>query len=347
MHGHALISILGKHLPKKPMNAVAWNSLLQAARKTELLGQLGSSLYNLMPSNSIHWRIRRALDLELLTAQRRGEAALWEVRALRRLIPTHIPIVALKGSAYALANDRNAQGRLFSDIDLLVPAEHLGEVESVLISGGWKPSNASEYDQRYYREWMHELPPMEHVRRHTVVDLHHAIIPPVSRFAFDPAKLFKSAIEISPGIFILCPADRIIHSAIHAFLEGVPAKALRDLYDINSLLRQHFPDAENLNQVIERAGELGVEALAVAALESASVIFSNAVTPPEKCSVRGRWLAKAALSVIQPTSPSGIMAQQVLLAHSHWIKMPWRLLVPHLFRKAWLSLFHNESLLAS
>ena len=334
---HTLINILGKQLPQQPINASAWNSVIKEARLTELLGQLGSSLYSLMPSDAIHWRIRRVLDLELLTAQRRSEAALWEIRAVRRLIPARIPIVALKGSAYALANDPNAQGRLFSDVDLLVAAEHLSEAESALITGGWKPSNVSTYDQRYYREWMHELPPMEHVRRHTVVDLHHAIIPPVSRFTFDPAKLFQSAIAVAPGIFILSPADRIIHSALHAFIEGVPAKALRDLYDINCLVRQHFPN-ECQDQLLTRARELGVEALMNAALEASTIVFSGKTGHSIKYSLRGKWLAKAALSAMTPNRTSERIAQYVLLAHSHWMKMPLHLLLPHLIRKAWLGL---------
>lgn len=337
MPEHTLVSLLGKQPRQQAMSPTAWNSVLRTARQTELLGQLGASLYSQMPSDTIHWRIRRALDLELLTAQRRSEAALWEIRTVRRLIPAHIQIIALKGSAYALANDSNSQGRLFSDVDLLVDAEHLGEVESALISGGWKPSNVSAYDQRYYRQWMHELPPMEHVRRHTVVDLHHAIIPPVSRFTFDPAKLFKSAIAVAPGVFVLCPADRIIHSALHAFLEGVPAKALRDLYDINCLVRQHFP-CECQDQLLTRARELGIEALTKAALEASTIVFSGETGHSIKYSLRGRWLAKAALSAMAPTRTLGHIAQYALLGHSHWMKMPLRLLLPHMIRKAWLGL---------
>ena len=39
----------------------------------------------------------------------------------------------------------------------------------------------SAYDQRYYREWMHELPPLLHVRRQTALDVHHAIAPETAR----------------------------------------------------------------------------------------------------------------------------------------------------------------------
>ncbi|MBS1139976.1 MAG: hypothetical protein H6R13_1429 [Proteobacteria bacterium] len=295
---------------------------------------------------TLHWRIQRAFNLELTTARRRNEAALWEVRNIRKLIPSEIPIIVLKGCAYALANDRNAAGRMFSDIDLMVDADHLEKVESALISGGWKPSQVSAYDQKYYREWMHEIPPMEHVRRRTTVDLHHAIIPIVSRFAFPAQQLIAAAIEILPGVFILSPADRIIHSSVHAFLEGVPTKALRDIYDITCLMKQHYPDQPRPEELLVRAGQLGLEQLLMAALEASEIIFGKHVRPRHqtvKHSLRGRCLAVAAQSPLKPGQLLGNLMAHALLAHSHWMKMPWYLLIPHLARKAWIGLTQKNT----
>ena len=49
--------------------------------------------------------------------------------------------------------------------------------EQLLLHAGWSHMKADEYDQHYYREWMHELPPLQHKERGTVVDLHHGILP--------------------------------------------------------------------------------------------------------------------------------------------------------------------------
>src|SRR5574343_2091619 len=147
---HQLISVLGQAEHASCLSDAEWNSVIRAARQAELPGQLGSVIYDTMPPESIPQRVKRAIDLELMTAQRRGEAALWEIRVMRRLIPPYIPNLTLKSRAYGLANDNNATGRLYSDIDLLVDAEHLGRVESALISGGWKPSQVNTYDQKYY-----------------------------------------------------------------------------------------------------------------------------------------------------------------------------------------------------
>jgi hypothetical protein len=343
MPRHKLIAILGQPENAQRMNDAEWNAVIRAARQTDLLGQLGGTIYDVMPPENIPPPVKRAIDLEILTARRRGEAALWEIRVMRRLIPDDIPIIVLKGCAYVLANDKNATGRLFSDIDLLVDAEHLGRVESALISGGWKPSQVSAYDQKYYRNWMHEVPPMEHVRRHTTVDLHHAIIPPVSRFAFDPKQLQTSAVEVLPGLFVLSPADRCLHSVAHAFLEGVSAKALRDLYDIACLTRQHFPNQSGRDELLARANQLGLEVILAAALEASDALYGSDGESRSPESIRARCLALAAQNAIKPTTVLGSVMEQLLLAHSHWMKMPIGLLVPHLVRKSWLRLFDRQA----
>ena len=336
----SLESLLGRNIPAH-IDEKCWKTLIQSARQSDLLGQLGASLTN--SGLDLDWRIQRAFDLELLSSQRRTEAALWELKVIRNLVPRAIPIVVLKGCAYALAGDVNAKGRLFSDIDLLIPAAFLGDVESALISGGWKPSAVSTYDQHYYRNWMHEIPPMEHVRRHTVVDLHHAIVPTVSRYAFDPTPLFDRATEVSSGLFVLCPKDRVIHSCLHAFLEGVPSKALRDLYDISCLLRQHFADEPEIEALLSRSEELGVKGLVRDAITASATIFMD--EKPQNLSqatLRSKLLATAAFSTIG-ASPCGHIGAQWLLAHSHWMKMPYKLLVPHLLRKTWVRFAENQS----
>jgi hypothetical protein len=317
--------------------------VIQAARQTDLLGQLAATFKE--ATRAPHWRIKRAFDLELLTSQRRTEAALWELKIIRRLVPSSIPVVVLKGCAYAAAGDANAKGRLFSDIDLLIPAEHLGAVESALISGGWKPSAVSAYDQHYYRAWMHELPPMEHVRRHTVVDLHHAIMPTISRYAFDPTPLFNGAVEITTGIYVLNPADRIIHSCLHAFLEGVPSKALRDLYDISRLIGQHFSEPKLFEQLLTRADQLGVRSLINDACHASSSLFPRNFTILNgltQKTIRSGFLAGAARSATDNAPSHWVMAQW-LLAHSHWMKMPIHILLPHLLRKAWIGISERQS----
>src|SRR3546814_20834261 len=71
----------------------------------------------------------------------------------------------------------SARGRLFSDIDFMVPRARIEEVEHRLLDAGWEPAAAAEYDQLYYRRWNHPIPPLTNLRRHTRLALHHTPVP--------------------------------------------------------------------------------------------------------------------------------------------------------------------------
>ena len=88
---------------------------------------------------------------------------------------------------------------MYSDIDILVPKALLLRAESALMLHGWTGHEHDAYDQRYYRQWMHELPPMQHIRRQSVIDVHHAILPETARVRPDPARLIAAAVDV-PGL---------------------------------------------------------------------------------------------------------------------------------------------------
>ncbi len=321
-----------------------WNIAIRQARQTQLLGQFAAALRRAGVFDELPEPVLRHLRLALLTSRSRCLAATWEIGTLRRAVPPHIPLVLLKGAAYDAATDANAEGRLFSDIDLLVPRASLDRTEASLLAEGWMPKRVNAYDQRYYRQWSHEIPPLEHVRRHTVVDLHHAIVPPISRYSFAPEKLFAALDEVLPGIHVLKPRDRVIHCAVHLIQEGEASKVFRDLYDLHLLLGQHCASAQDWEGLLERAGELGVGRLVAAAATAAEQVFGT--TPPS--GIRGGWLKAALVQAALAHDPAAVgslareAARFTLLAHSHWMKMPAHILLPHLCRKAVVGLFAKE-----
>ena len=319
-----------------------WSDVIEQGRKTQLLGQLTARLRQTNAFDQVLPAVQRHLVLAELTAQRRNEAALWELKGMRRAIDPAITMVLLKGCAYAAAGDANASGRLFSDVDLMVRRSDLDAVESSLISVGWKPSRVNDYDLAYYRNWMHEVPPMEHVRRHTVCDLHHAINPPVSHYYVDPERLFASLVEVLPGIHLLSATDRIIHCALHLLQEGEPKKLLRDLYDLHMLLQQHLAPTQDLTRLLARAGKLGVAGPVRTAVGAAQTLFSETATPLPRVSWLQAQVERAAVDPSSTSSTAGTLAGWAVLAHSHWMKMPMRLLIPHLTRKSWLSWFPEK-----
>lgn len=318
------------------MNGEDWNPVILQARRTQMVGQLAARLSSAEVLHEVPEQVAKHLTLARLTSLRRADAASWEISVIRRAVAPNTAIVLLKGCAYLAARDANADGRLFSDLDLLVPKADLGKTEAALIGAGWMPGKVNDYDQHYYRDWCHEIPPMEHVRRHTVVDLHHAIVHPISRFSFPTERLFQSVEEVLPGIYVLGEADRVIHCAVHVLQEGEASKVFRDLYDLFLLTKQHFPTAESRAALFARADSLGVARLVCTALAAADSIFGNATYPASAVA----WLTRSLISAASSSalkggrSTAGRLSSVALLAYSHWMKMPLHVLVPHLIRKA-------------
>ena len=149
-------------------------------------------------------------------------------------------VVALKGSAYLLAGLPNAAGRVFADVDLLFAETELLEAERRLVEQGWQGTKLSPYDQHYYRAWTHELPPLVHVEREVEADLHHNIVPRTGRLKPSGAKLLANAVPITGTPFYrLADTDLVLHAMTHLMFDSELADALRDLVDIDDLLR-HF-----------------------------------------------------------------------------------------------------------
>src|SRR6185503_6572888 len=92
----------------------------------------------------------------------------WEInRILWALTDVEVPLILLKGIAYVLAELPPARGRIYADVDLLVPEELIGKAEAGLLERGWFRTTIDPYDDRYYRVWMHEIPPLRHRERGT------------------------------------------------------------------------------------------------------------------------------------------------------------------------------------
>ncbi len=313
-----------------------WNDVVAQGRKTQLLGQLAVRLRQANVIEQVPEQVRRHLLLAELTARRRRESAMWEISAIRRAVDPAVPLVLLKGCAYAACADDNAGGRLFSDVDVMVRRQDLQSTQMALLAAGWMPNRVNDYDLKYYHDWMHEVPPMTHLRRRSVVDLHHAINPPVSRYHIKPDLLMKEITEVQPGLFVLNATDRVIHCALHLLQEGEPKKLLRDLYDLHLLLCQHQRQDGGRQQLGQRARELGVQGVVEASASAAEALFSTRSI--DNTGSRGGLLhacmVRAAVGAVVKPSIAGGLTGTAMLAYSHWMKMPVHLLIPHLARKS-------------
>ena len=86
-------------------------------------------------------------------------------------------VVLLKGTAYVAAGLKAGEGRSIGDLDILVARDDLPQVEAALLAAGWEWVKPDPYDDAYYRDHMHELPPLIHKLRDRMIDVHHTILP--------------------------------------------------------------------------------------------------------------------------------------------------------------------------
>ncbi|HNB00883.1 MAG TPA: nucleotidyltransferase family protein [Nitrosomonas sp.] len=327
-----------------------WELLLRLARKVKLLGFLAVELERRKLLDTIPVRVVSQLRSSLIRAKKQQQLAFWELDRINwalKSIP--IPIIVLKGVAYQLAKLPTAEGRFFVDLDILVPKDDLDQVEKALLKEGWKHREISAYDEHYYRAWSHEIPALIHQERETEIDIHHTISPITSKIKIDSRLLIDAAIASQSGHKILNPTDMVLHCVVNLFQNNDLVDNLRDLLDLHDQL-QYFAshDSAFWNKLIERANQLRLGHSLYYGMQYSRLIFQTAI--PENTEQRliqkpsvvsqliMRQLVPLALFPLHPDKASkrAKFARFLLYLRSHWIRMPFYLLIPHLLYKTML-----------
>lgn len=334
-----------------------WDLLIRQGRRANLLAKLALRIEQAGLMARVPQAPRQHLISALRIANRQRIATRWEVACIQQALqPLGGPVVLLKGAAYLMAGLPAGQGRLFADVDVMVPKVRIDAAEAALIEQGWAgEADLSDYDRRYYRQWMHEIPPLRHTQRDTSLDLHHTILPETARVKVDTAALFAGvqALPDIDGIRVLAPVDMFLHSATHLFHEGELENGLRDLFDLDALLR-HFGSAEPgfWERLLPRARELGLLRPMFYALRYTALLIETPVPAPiqaaalEQAAPQRITLAlmdalyRRALMPVHASCDTALtgIARFALFVRSHWLRMPLHLLSVHLLRKGWMRL---------
>jgi Uncharacterised nucleotidyltransferase len=311
-----------------------WTALLSAARAESLAGSLAYRLAEVdLPAGvaAMLEDARRAAD------QGRREA-LWEAEMARRtLAPLDIPVILLKGTAYAAAGLSPAVGRSIGDLDILVPLADLPRVEQALLAGGWEWVKEDAYDDLYYRRWMHELPPLIHRERDRMIDVHHTILPLTARPTPDAEGLVSASVALEDGLRVLHPADMIVHAAAHLFADGDLAGGLRNLWDIDRLLSDFSARGYEFTvELRERAWEHDLIPAVARALRLARALFGTEVD--SRLAGRSRLSDRLFIRRLLARDGWGRERRPALrlafYVRSHWLRMPPAMLARHLWTKA-------------
>jgi len=344
-----LLQVLRDPMGITSFSPTDWNEVLRRAR----LGRLVAKLSYLIESRGLLERVPDKVRDQLVAgravSRQHRRIIKWEMNRIHRaLAGVDTDIVLLKGAAYAACGLPMARGRLMSDVDIMVPKEKIGDVEQALLGHGWEQVKLDPYDQRYYRLWMHELPPLRHAKRRSVVDVHHTILPESGRLHPDPKALLDSAQCLEGGTFkVLAPCDMVLHCAAHLFQDGDFQNSLRDLIDLDGLFRDFHHRAGFWDQLVDRAIGLDLHRPLFYALRYASRILQTPI--PEavfRDALVGRpvwptvWMMDRLVgrAICIPRSSRGMWgsaaARWLLYIRSHWLRMPPYLLAKHLMYKA-------------
>lgn len=347
---HPLIRFLRDPQSSHRYQVSDWENLLRSARRSQLLARISWIAAQAGLTDKLPDKVSLHLQSALRIAESHVRSVFWETRQLRAVLAvTEIPFVLLKGAAYITANLDAGHGRLMSDIDIMVPRNKLELAEKTLIENGWFPTKLDAYDQHYYRTWMHELPPLQHLERGTSLDVHHTILPPTASLKPDVEKLWQASLPVAgnPLVRTLAPIDMLLHSAVHLFHDGDMQHGLRDLVDIDALIKQFSGNAGFWETLSHRAIELDLIRpcyyalkycqlwLATPIPEYVDEVVRHSGSPSRlTSSIMDRILLASLGTVLEPNP--GIrthIANFAMYVRSHHLRMPLHLLIPHLLRK--------------
>ena len=335
-----------------------WDLLLRQA----LAANLTASLYCMADELDLLAQVppqpRRHLAWAGALIRRHGGGVRFEVARIgAALDKLGLDLILLKGAAYAMAGLPPARGRLFSDIDILVPRAVIAEVESYLMRAGWMSTHHDAYDQRYFRQWMHEIPPMQHMHRGSVIDVHHAIVPLTAALHPDPDKLRANA-RLVPGharLRVLAPTDMVLHSATHLFHDGEFDKGLRDLLDLDRLLRHFDAEPAFWAQLPSRAVEMELARPLFYALRHCQRLLGTPVPQQVTAALAPAAPGRLVLALMDALLGRALLpmhascadrftglAHTLLYIRGNWLRMPPFLLARHLFHKAFISPKSNQ-----
>ncbi|MCC2614909.1 nucleotidyltransferase family protein [Aestuariibacter halophilus] len=332
-----------------------WDQVMSEATVNVMLARLCVVLDRADQLGSVPPTLRWQLQGALTVARAHARDIRMEVNHIcTALRVANLSPVFLKGTAYLLAEDDACEGRLFSDVDIFIPAADLDAAERVLQWRGWKSGKLNAYDQQYYRQWMHELPPMVHQGRGMTLDVHHSLLPLTARFAFDPNSL---EIEQKNTVQVLSPVDRLLHCIVHLMMETAFEKGLRDMADIDAMCRQFALQSPTFwTDFLQRVATTGLGRLIYYGLDQAGQLYATPIPPdvmeqltrdyaPNRLlrAVMKRVWRRALtrpLSLYQGLADQG--AHFALFLRGHWLKMPVTTLCYHGVRKTWLNLTVKE-----
>jgi len=343
-----LIQVLSEPKNLQNLTISQWQTLLSQAKTSQLVGRLNylMEIQNYTKPSYVKWHLESAYKI---AEKQRKQAIVEFLEVPSTLKNSTSTLIFLKGAAYIAKNLPCSFGRTFSDIDVLVKKQELRKIETILKFSNWLKTNVDDYDEQYYRTWMHEIPPLYHETRGSVLDIHHNILPSTNKHQPSAAEFSTTSVLIEDigSIDTLDDTDLCIHMAVHLFTESEFHHGLRDISDFDMLLR-HFQkhDKRFVEKLIQRAQYLGLYDYARLAIRYSHIVMSTPLSSTTLESLQSNSLFVTFFqdfcfcNIFKPNHSSCRnwkmgLAEFLLYWRGHILRMPLKLLLPHLFRKTY------------
>lgn len=352
-----LIKVLQSPELIKSFEGKDWNLLLRQASSAKMLTRVADSIVRADLIHAVPEKILYHINSEHIKINHLHTQVKQEVSELNQVFEKHnIEAIYLKGAAYLLADLPLAQGRFFSDIDILLKHSDIPKAEIALKCQGWKSQKTDDYDQAYYRNYMHEIPPMQNILRGTIIDIHHNILPicndtkiDITKLSANPSTTILQGFE-NPYSHVLSPAAMVLHSAIHLFHEGELEQGLKGLSDLDLLL-SYFEkhEIDFFQQLINLSKEVNQELALFCTWRYLAKVFNRELPSIAQSFIKNHKQHVKNLKFLDfiyinlftahhssTASLKFTIAAQLAYWRGHLLRMPVRLLLPHLFKKSWL-----------
>ncbi len=314
------------------LNDDDWNALISMARAEVLIGTLAHRLKDKKLPKDIELNVKDAL----VKAEYKMRTAMWEVDCARRALASYDgPVVLMKGSAYGAMAIEASKGRSIGDLDIMVSEGGLKQVEELLIQAGWEWVKEDEYDDAYYRDHMHELPPLIHKDRDRMIDVHHTILPKTARPNPDAKAMLADAIQLEDGHYVFMPEDMICHCAAHMMADGDLAGGLRNLWDMHCLLTEFSTAAGDFWLRLKKRAEHHQlwDAVHLSARHANALYGTKIPTDWMLWTFFDDWIQKRLLARNSIGQQTRKFLRFGFYVRSHWLRMPPLMLAKHLFIK--------------
>jgi hypothetical protein len=332
--------------------AKQWQQLVLILRHQQLLASYSSvfkqaDIFQQLPTQTQ----RHFLNADALAENHKKQVLFEAFELQRELAGKQQYLIFLKGAGYTLSGAQVGDTRVYNDIDILADKESIDVIEKRLCLLGWLSEELTEHDEKYYRKWAHEIPPLRHGKRGTIVDVHHNIVPIISGRQVDADKFAKNSVTTKEGFQILSFAAMTLHSLIHLFFNEEVKKGYRDLIDIHTLITTNN-NKEFWLSLMTLANETEFELELFLACRYAKKILRTEIPDfaqdkiNQFCPWNIAFLDFIYEKALKPNHPVCrpkffAVAEFTVLIRGHFQKMPLHILIYHLLCKGSISLIQS------